>query len=277
MSLSEVGKKLINIPRPFIAILTFIIIIGSIIFPPQIPVLVTEETRSFVDFINNLPPGAVVCFGFDSITTHWVKTYTAAVATLNILFTRPVRVIIWSTSSTAEALFPLLHSMLTIPETKTYGVDWVYYGFVSGGETALQQLATNLLLPKKDYYGTSLSDLPVMKDIKDWRNVSLLISNGGSGELPKSYVRQWSAPYKIPMALLQTPVNTLMNIPFRASGQINWLLWANEGGAELEAIQGYRGKGFDEMAVMNVVHLYVIFLVILGNIGEVLVKRGSKK
>jgi hypothetical protein len=273
---SELGKKLQSIPRPIIAALTILVVVVPMIRPLNIPVPITKEVADFHQYILDLPSGSLVCFGFDCGTWHWVRTGSAAVATLNLLLTRDVKIYIWSTTGAAAGLWPILEEKLTIPEDKEYGVDWVYVGFVAGQETALAQMADDLFSPGTDYYGNKLEDLPMMEGIKDWQDVKLVINNGASGAWPKFYVRQWSSRYGTPFAILQTPVNTLMNLPFRASELINWVIWANEGGAELEAILGYKGWGHANTDAQNLVHVFAILLIIIGNIGYTL-ERGGKR
>jgi hypothetical protein len=225
----------------------------------------------------DLPEGAVVCFGFDCGVWHWVRTGSGAIATLNLLLTRPVKVIIWSTQAEATGLWPLLESKLIIPEGVEYGVDWVYFGFVAGQESGLAQLAADLSSPGSDYYGTPLDEMPIMEGVNDYSDVSLVIQNGASGAWPKFYVRQWSVPFKTPLALIQTPVNTLMNLPFRAAGQINWVIWANVGGAELESILGYKGWGTANTDAQNLIHVYTMLLVVIGNIGFHMSRKNKER
>jgi hypothetical protein len=273
--MSDLAKKLQSIPRSVTALITFVIVIFPFLVPLNIPVPVTPETQDFVDFINALPEGAVVAFGFDCGVWHWVRTGSSSAATLNLLFQKDVKIVIWSTTAAAEGLFPQLLDLVNIPENKVYGEDWVYFGFVSGTETALQQMALNLKSPGDDYLGTPLTELPVMDGIDNWEDVDLVVQNGASGEWPKMYVRQWSAPYGVPLVTLQTPVNTLMNLPFRASEDINWVLWGNVGGAELEAILGYKSWGHQNTDAQNLIHLFTIIMVVLGNIGLFLERTGG--
>lgn len=270
MSTSDWAKKLQNIPRHITGLITIIIILIPMIYPLNIPVPVTDETKDFYEYVENLPDGSVVAFGFDSGAVHWVRTGGGVVATLNLLLKEQVRIIIWSTTSAAEALYPKLISLLTIPEEKEYGVDFVYFGYLSGQETALAQLAYNLLSPGTDYYGNKLDELPIMDNVHDQSDVDLIIQNGGGGAWPKMYIRQWPSPK---MAMLQTPVNTMMNLPFRATGQISWIIWANVGGAELETLLGYSGWGNANTNAQNLLHLFIILMVILGNIGYALEKK----
>jgi uncharacterized membrane protein YtjA (UPF0391 family) len=273
MSTSDWAKKLQNIPRPITAAITILIIIIPMIYPLNIPVPVTDEIKDFYEYVQNLPSGAVVLFAFDCETVQWVRTGGGVVATLNLLLREPVRIIIFSITPDAQPIYPILLSLLTIPEGKKYGVDFVYFGYISGGEAALAQLAFNLRSPGKDYLGNKFDTLPIMDNVHDHNDVALLIQNDGGGETTKMYVRQWSSPYKVKMAMLQTPVNTVMNLPFRATGQIQWVIWDNAGGAELETLLGYSGWGTANTNAQNLLHIFIILMVILGNIGYALEKK----
>ncbi len=67
-----------------------------------------------------------------------------------------------------------------------------------------------------------------------------------------------------------------MNLPFRAGGQITWIVWANAGGAELESLLGYEGWGYANINAQNLIHIFAIIMVFLSNIGYALEKRGER-
>lgn len=276
-NLEKWGKKLQNIPRIYIGIMTIIIVAIPLIYPLNLPVVVTSDVQNLYDTINTLPNGAVVVFTHDSGTWQWIRTAAATIACLNLLMTRPVKIIMWSLFPDGQALFPLLMSYIKIPQDKVYGRDWVYFGYVAGQEVALSQLAVNLHTPKYDYYGNLINDLPIMKNVNSYRDVTLLIQNGASGEISTMYVRQWSSPYLIPMAIIQTPVNVIMNLPYRAAGQIKWVVWSNVGGAELESLLGYKGWGYSDTDAQNMIHIVLIAMLIIGNVGYQLEILGKKK
>ena len=275
MSASDLGKKLQNIPRWVTAMITIILIVIPLSYPLNIPVKVTGDVIDFYNYIQELPEGSVVALGFDHLGAgHWASTGAACIATVNLILQRPLKLIIWSTNSQGAALFPELLKRITIPEDKKYGVDWVYFGFISGEEAAMAELAYNLRSSGVDYYGNALNKLPVMEGIYDHEQVDLLINNGGGGTWPKFYVRKWVSPYGTPFAMIQTPVNSIMNLPFRASGHIKWVIWGQLGDAELETLLGYSGWGRSNIDAQNLIHLFVIVMVILGNVGYQLERKG---
>lgn len=66
-----------------------------------------------------------------------------------------------------------------------YGVDWAFFPYIAGGNTAVAAMAasfSNILT--LDYYGTPATELPVMQYVKTGADVDLYYAIGhGSGPL----------------------------------------------------------------------------------------------
>ena len=67
--------------------------------------------------------------------------------------------------------------------------------------------------------------------------------------------------------------------PYYASEQITALIKGSRGGAELELVSNNPGSGIKYIDIQSIAQLFVIFLIIVGNLGEIIKKlkgRGLK-
>ncbi len=276
MSILKSLQKLEKIPRDAIVILVLLSLLIPIILPPKLPVVVSQDIKDFYAKVMSLPKGAVILHFWDHTAPYWAQCGAASLSVFNLALTRPVRNIFVSLYATAPPIYSMLMKAATIPEGKKYGVDWVYLGFIAGDEAAAAQLAVNLRVSRRDYFGTALENLPIMEGVRDYKDVALLVSHVGLPDMGKWYVRQWNVPYGTIIAQIQTPVNTLMNLPFRAANQIRYLFWANKGGAELETLLGQPGWGVANTDAQNFGHLLGVIMIILGNIGYWAGRKGGR-
>lgn len=154
----------------------------------------------------------------------------------------------------------------------TYGVDWVNLGFKPATLPILQSLPRDI--PGwfgRDSRGTPVSDIPVMKGIKDYHDIGLVIDVSPSG----TYL--WLMPaitdkYKKPLLLAPTSVMVPDIYPFVKSGQVAGLLRGILGAAEYESLLKKHGlapttyKGTRQMTSVAALDAYIMLLIVLGNI-----------
>lgn len=157
-----------------------------------------------------------------------------------------------------------------------YGVDWVNLGYKIGQAQFIQNLPKSEDLKQtlaKDAYGTNLSDLELLKEIKTFEDISFLGEFTGLVGIFPIYVQFFQKKNYIPPIIHGC---TSITIPdaynYLDSGQIKGLLEGLSGAAYYsELLSKYnKSRQPDTAALMNTAlgigQLTVILLVLLGNI-----------
>lgn len=160
------------------------------------------------------------------------------------------------------------------PEWKQlkYGVDWVNLGFKPATLPILQALPRDI--PgwfRRDSRSTPVSEIPVMKNIKDYHDLGLVIDVSPSGTY-LMLMPSITDKYKVPLLLAPTSVMVPDIYPFVKSGQVAGLLRGVLGAAEYESLLVEHGlatkryAGTRQMTSVAALDAFIIVLILLGNI-----------
>lgn len=149
-----------------------------------------------------------------------------------------------------------------------YGEQWVNLGFKLPDDPWLRSFSSNIPgALREDIHGTPLSDIPVMRGVRRFGpggEVSMLIDITGSNTIEKWY--EFLGPTKVKIGLGCTAVLAPEQYPFLDSGQLSGLLTGMKGAAEYEQLLRAPGFAMPAMAGQSFAHLYIIALILLGNV-----------
>jgi hypothetical protein len=275
--LESIWEKLDRIPRHIFYTLLLGVMIVSLLIPLGLPIKVGAATRKFYDVIDALPrDGVVICdVAFSPGADPELGPQFTAI--LHHLFSKPTRVLFTALVQDGQMMLQIYLDRVK-PETygKVYGKDWVNFGYRAGGISAMAELAKDMTFFKTDYKGTPLSDLAVMKGVKDYRDVSLIITvTTASGGLssPEDWVQQWATPYKTPLVVAMLKMMIPNTLPYFESGQIKAYIGGIDAAAEYEMLIKRPGKGLSYTDALTNVHILIIAFVILGNVGYLVRQR----
>jgi hypothetical protein len=123
----------------------------------------------------------------------------------------------------------------------------------------------------QDYTNNPLEQIPMMKNIRNYDDVDLIISVA-DGDMPISWVDYAVSRYHKKVACATTAVMATSFYPFLSSGQMIGLVGGLKGAAEYEILIKKPGMGQRGMDAQSVCHLVIILLVIVGNISYFLKK-----
>ena len=268
-------SKLVDLDRRILYWFLIVFIIVPFLKPLGLPLGISEMTRKAYNTIDSLPEGSVVMVG--PIPPSYSTTLTGGgIAIMKHLLRKNIKIIFWGTDATAgpqhEWAWGFLEKDLA---DKTYGVDYVNLGYVSGAEAAYTALANDFQSAvKKDYYGNDIQDMSLTKDIRGAVDIALVTDSTG-GATPLYYTRHWYEVYGTPYVSNCISLMYPMYVPYVASGQIAGMLNGLRGGAEYEYLINTPGSSIASMDAMSTSNLLIIFFVLIGNIAEYFIK--SKK
>ena len=260
--------------------LTLIVLAIPLVIPMGLPIEVGTNAQEFFDGINALPEGSIVAFQWQADSMTWMEQGLGATVVLEHVMMKPgLKIVAWSPGPQGPLYWEsLLNDFGTFG--KEYGTDFVYLGYLPGGESLAAAMADDVwgACGGVDYYGTSLEDLPLMEDVHNANDFSIHIQlpNGENPILIS--LRQWRERYPdvpfycIPLGAVQASL-----VSYKNTGQIDaWIAGAREA-AEYELLMGSPGLAIAGMDAQSVGHIYIVVLILIGNFGYLIHKRGGNE
>ena len=265
--------KFEEVDRRIVYLLMIIVVVIPILRLIGLPILTGERSRTFRKVIDALPAGSVVWYGVDTGMGGWPELKAAALGVAQHLFLRPVKIMFVSFALEGPMIYELLIKTVSIPPDKKYGTDYVYLGFFAGGETAIAALAADIhKLAKADHYGTPLTDLLMMKDLKSVKDFALAITVTPATDTLDGYVRQLVAPYGTKYAIICLGVMGPAAEPFYPAQAVGLMVGARVG-AEYELLIGRPGPGLASMDAQSMAHALAVIFIVLGNLGYFYIRK----
>jgi len=263
----------LNLDRRTIFILIAIAVVLPLIFKLGLPNKVTPEVKNFFEKIESIEDSSVVLISFDFEASSFPEIQPLANSILQHLFAKNLKVIGISLLAEGTALGEKVLMENALEYNKRYGKDFVFLGFRPQITATILGLGEDFykVFPE-DYYGNSTLSLELTRNIKDYKDITLLVSVA-DGDLPLYWVNFAVARYEKDLAVLSTAVMATSFYPFLNSGQIKGLVSGLKGAAEYEILLGKPGMGAKGMDAQSMAHLLIILLVILGNIGYWMERR----
>jgi hypothetical protein len=268
-----------NIHRRWIFLLMFLCVAIPILLEAQFPEKATGLAEAVFNEIEALEEGAPVLLAFDfdpasegelgPMATAFVRHCCEKKVKMYFMALWPVgpQMIDDNIRDVIEADFPELH----------YGEDYVNLGFKSGMEGVIKVVVTDLRqLYTTDSFGTSVDEIPMMKDVENVQHMDLIINVSAGYAGTKEWVQYAVTPFPDEIRLVAgcTGVQAPLLYPYIPQ-QLPGLLGAIKGAAEYEKLvmDKYGGdnppgrylEGQRRMGPQLVAHLLMITLIIVGN------------
>jgi hypothetical protein len=259
--------------------LIFVLIALSVAIPLVIklglPNQVTTEVNAVYEEIDQLDSASVVLISFDHEASSLPEVKPMAQAILRHCFSRKLKVIGLALLAEGTVIGEQILRETAEEYGAKYGWDYVFLGFRPQHQAAILGMGEEIrrVFPE-DYKGTSLNKIPLTRRVKNYRQVSLIISVA-DGDMPVWWVDYAVSRYHKKLASACTAVMATSFYPFLSSGQMIGLLGGLKGAAEYEMLIDKPGMGQRGMDAQSVCHLVIILLVIAGNIGYFL-SRGQR-
>jgi len=158
----------------------------------------------------------------------------------------------------------------------TYGEDWCNWGYKIGFRNVLLTLAKDI--PQavgNDVNNTPVTELPMMQGIEDAKQIGLVIEVTGLAGVIEPWISLIQGPHRVPFAAAVTAVMAPGSYPYLDSGQMKGMLVGAKGAAEMESLVQRPGQAAAIMNVQSWAHVFIIVLIIIGNLGYLMGRRSS--
>jgi hypothetical protein len=251
--------------------LIFVLIALSVAIPLVIklglPNEVTSEVLAVYEEIDQLDSGSVVLVSFDHEASSLPEIKPMAQAVLRHCFNRKLKVVGLALLAEGTAIGEQILRRTADEYGAVYGEDYVFLGFRPQYQAAILGMGEDIkrVFPE-DYNNDPLDRLPLMRKVKNYQDISLIISVA-DGDMPTWWVDYAVSRYHKKLACASTAVMATSFYPFLSAGQMVGLLGGLKGAAEYEMLIKKPGMGQRGMDAQSVCHLVIILLVIAGNVG----------
>ena len=232
----------------------------------QLDTRVSPETQRLFDHIENLPVGSRLIVSFDHEASSLPEIRPIAQALLRHAFRRGLKLAGVALLSEGTAIGYRLMESTANEFGKVYGEDYVFLGFRPQYIAAI--LAMGESIPATfptDYLDQPLSELPLGIELANYDSVAAVLSIA-DGSLTTHWVEYGQAQYGVPVLAGVTAAMATTYDPYLASGQMTAMMSGLRGAAEYEKLIGIGGGGGRGMLAQSTAHLYVILLIVIGNI-----------
>jgi hypothetical protein len=268
-------ERLGSLDRRYIFILIALTAIIPLIFPVGMQITITPEVQSVHDYIEQLPQGSVVLVALDFDPAAQAELYPMSLAILRHAYAKKHKVIgmtMWISGVTLGDKIMREASEGLAERDK----DYSYLGYMVGGGLAIMRMGEDISkVFNTDYDKKPISEIPVMKGIKNYKDIALLIDIA-AGATPESWIVYAGTPYKVPVAIGVTAVSAVGYYPFLSSNQIIGLIGGMKGAAEYEKLIDHRGSATGGMDSQSIAHTLIILLIIVANISYFAMRRKTK-
>jgi len=265
-----------------IYLLLFLVVCIPLLRPIGLPISMSPMTIAYYDVVEKVKTGDAVVVSMDYSPASMPEQYPATKATLAHLAAKGAKIVglgFWADGVPFmdRALKEVFGASKDHPK---YGTDFVNLGWVPNGEVGMAALGKDVQATcSKDYYGTPVGALSMMKDIKSGKDFKLLITIASGTPGTGEWLRQWQAQYGVTTICALTAVSAPANRPYFPA-QLAGIIEGLAGAAEYEVLltrYGYKGTLAPPMDAQSLTHLLVIVFIVLGNIGFALKKYGKGK
>jgi len=282
-----------TIDRRIIYFLLTVFVILPFFVPFKIRQNIMPQTQRLFDFVESIPPDdKVVMISFDYTPQTMPECHPMAIALLKHCFARNIPVLGLSFDIQAPGLAveafetvvnELNHKASNHDDSLFYGKDYVYLGWKSGFTAAVLDMGESIagVFPR-DYFKHPVDSLPLMQKTKNYKDVAIAIVLSASA-YPEYWVLYPQSRYGVKIGAGLTAVMAPKYYPFLQTGQFSGMMSGMKGAAEYEHMiveKGYTkklGRAETGMNSQSIVHLLIITIIILGNIGFFFSRRDQKQ
>jgi len=165
---------------------------------------------------------------------------------------------------------------------KIEGRDYVFLGYKPSPANVMLNMGRSFDLDfTTDAHGTPLGDLPLMREVKSYADLSLIVAVANNA-IPRFWIQFAVEPFKVPLVTGLTGTMSPQFYPYLQAGQTRALLAGMQEAAEYEALLKEAGlasspglalRGMDSQSLA---HAAIVLFIVLGNIGYLASRRRKR-
>lgn len=268
MSLASFLAPLRRLDRRWIFLAIGLLVVVPILTGYHItPVRPSARARGFYDAIQKVPAGSTVLVSGDYDPGTIAENDPMLLAAVRHLMSRNIKIIAVELYPGGPPLVDQALHRVGEEYKKRDGYDYVNLGYKSGNEVVMSQMGSSI--PRTfptDRSGTPVDRIPVMKGVENFEQIALLVNISAGYPGTKEWVQQIVSRYHVPMVAGVTAVSAPEYYPYLQAGQLQGLLGGMAGAAEYEVLVGHPALATSGMDAQSLAHVFIAFMIILGNL-----------
>ena len=278
--------RFLKIDRRWVFLVVWIAVVIPLLKPLGLPTHITPPVKKLYDYIDRMEgEDKAVFLSFDFDPSTMPELLPMGVAIIRHCFAKKIPIIVYG------GLYPQFVGMakMAIDMAKTdfpdivYGKDYVFLGYVPGLSLVILSIGESIQGTfGNDYFGNRLDTLPLTMHVDNYEKIGIVVDLSGSS-IPASWVAYAYQRYGCRIGCGTTAVSAAQYYPYLQTGQFVGMLGGLKGAAEYEELLERNGIPTGRrtatigMDAQSVVHLLIILLIILGNIGFFYVRRRERR
>jgi hypothetical protein len=286
-------QKLQAIDRRWIYLVVWAVVMIPLLFPFKIKPKPTSPVEKLFTYIDTMPADKALIISIDYAPSTRAELQPMVVALLRHAFATKRRVGIlamdlYGLGLGEEALRQVpaeFNAHATSHEDSVInGEDYVFWGWSTPVLTVMLGMGERIanVFPV-DYYGSKTESLPVMRDLRNYDDVGILVSVAAS-TFPRSWIVYAQTQFGVRLGCGITAVSAADFYPYVNSGQFVGMLAGMKGAAEYEELViermnrngmdwALRNRGTEAMSSQTAAHLAIMAFIIIGNIAYFATRR----
>lgn len=268
--------------RHIIYLTIAVVVLIPLIVPFYLPVKVMYPVRRLFDTIEKIDrESKAIIISVDYESGGQPELHPITIALLRHAFARRIKTGILTNylqglGLAEDAIKTVVHEFnnraTSREDSIIYGRDYAFFGWQYPELVPILGMGESItkVFPQ-DYYGNRLDTLPMMKKLKNYNDVGLLVSIS-SGHYLGSYIAYAQNRFGLKIGGAVTAVYVADMYNYLQTGQLSGLIPGMKGGAEYEELVerelGIRRprKATQAMSSQTAAHLAIMIFIIIGNI-----------
>jgi len=257
-----------TLDRRWIFATLWVLVMLPLIRPLMLPLVVTPPAKAYYDAVESIPDGSDVLMPCDYDPGALPELVPMTKTTLRRLFHKHCKVVVvclWNGGPGVvdQAVRGVAEGEFHLKD----GVDFVNLGYKAGNESVMVLMGQGFANAfPVDYNGRPTHAMPIMKRVRDYSSIVMLIAISAGYPGTKEWVQQVQSRFHVRMVSGCTAVSAPEYYPYLRSGQLLGLLGGMAGAAEYERQTGLPGPATRGMDAQSLAHVLVALCIIAGNV-----------
>jgi len=274
--------RMLKIDRRIIYLILAVVVILPMLFNSPLSVRVMDPVQKLFNAVESIPPDKAMIVNFEYDPRDVPELQPMALSILRHAFTRRIKILVlclyvqplgMAQSALTQITEEFNKNAKSNADSILYGRDHVFLGWQPPPLVPILGMGESIAnVYKTDYYGNQTDTLPLMKHVKNYRNVGLLISLSSS-DVPRYWIEYAQNRFGLKVGAGVTAVSGSEFYSYLQTGQFSGLMVGMKGAAEYEEMIAKelhikaRRKASESMPSLTYAHLVMIAFIIIGNIG----------
>lgn len=274
-----IWQKILKLDRRVITTIAVLLLVIPLVNPIGLPIVINKYTKEVYAYVDSYPEDTIVLIDMAMGLSYFGAMGPPFIDILTHMMLNGFKIVVWSgLSPEAPIVFWKCWNMIpeSVRDSYVYGEDYVYLGFMTGGESTMIKAAEDLHgLFSYDYYGTPLDQIPILENVRTHKDYDIVLYASSSEDYRGMMYRVWGETYDTNLILIAqravVPVNMI------DAGLIVGYVRGLRGAAEYELLLNRPGPAIAQQDAVSLFFVWMLAIVAIGNFAYFMKRREEKR